>query len=130
MAVLETSFLVDILRNRNNALMILDELESKESSLFITSPTVMELWEGALRSYFSVKEKSKVDNLISSVSILYLDVNSAKRSAEIEFEVSKKGMPIEEMDAMIAGIAMEHGEILVTNDSDYTRIPGLKVLKY
>jgi predicted nucleic acid-binding protein len=31
---------------------------------------------------------------------------------------------------MTAGIALSRGETVVTADSDYARIPGLKVLKY
>ena len=130
MVVLDTSFLVDILRNAPRAVELLVEIEGKEPTLLVAAPTVMELWEGALGSKASEKEKARVDALLTSVNVLYLDVRAAKRAAELDFELSGKGTPLELQDIMIAAIAMANGETVVTKDSDYARIPGLKILKY
>ncbi|MEK6838019.1 MAG: PIN domain-containing protein, partial [Nanoarchaeota archaeon] len=83
MAVLESSFLIDILRNYRSAVSLLDELERKGESMFVAAPSVMELWEGALKSKVSEKEKAKVDELLASMNVLSLDSLSAKRAAEI-----------------------------------------------
>ena len=130
MAVLESSFLVDILRNYRSAVGLLDELERKGESLLVAAPSVMELWEGALKSKVSKKEKAKVDELLASVIVLSLDRLSAKRAAEIEVELESKGTAIQAEDVMIAGITATNGETLITNDAHYARIPGLRVLKY
>ncbi len=127
MAVLETSFLIDILRNRPSAVELLYKLEQRETFL-IASPTVMELWEGALRNRMHENEKSKVENLLSAVAVLNFDVNAAKQAAEINVELSHE--MIEPEDVMIAAIALSHGEMLVTRDEHFTRIKGLRVLKY
>ncbi len=130
MVVLDTSFLVDILRNAPRAVELLGEIESKEFTLLVAAPTVMELWEGALHSRAPEKEKTHIDALIASVNVLYLDVRAAKRAAELDFELSAKGASLELRDIMIAAIALANGETVVTKDSDYVRVPGLKVLKY
>lgn len=130
MVVLDTSFLVDILRNAPRAIELLGEIEGKEPTLLVAAPTVMELWEGALDSKAPEKEKARIDALLASVNVLYFDVRAAKRAAELDFELSRKGTPLELRDVMIAAIAMANGEAVVTKDSDYVRVPGLKVLKY
>ena len=130
MTVLETSFVIDILQNVPAALKLLDKLQGTESAIYVTSPTVMELWEGALRSKLSDKEKERVDGLLASVAVLHFDVRAAKRAAELRFELSQKGTPVELRDVMIASVTLVNGEMIVTSDSDYARIPGLKVLKY
>ena len=130
MAILDTSFLIDILHSKMEAANLLDELERKEPALFVAAPTVMELWEGALQSRLSEKEKARIDGLLATLKVLYLDVRAAKLAAEIDFDLSRKGTPLELRDVMIGAIAMSNGEAVVTKDSDYARIPGLRVLKY
>ncbi len=130
MAVLDTSFLIDILHNQPTAVQQLTELEQTEKDLFITAPTVMELWEGALLCNLPQKEKNKIEALLSSLSELPFDTTSAKRAAEILVYLTKKGQIIETEDIMIAGIAMASGEKVVTKDEHFTRILGLRVLKY
>lgn len=130
MAVLDSSFLIDILRNNKKALELLDDLERKEQALFITAPTVMELWEGALQSNILEREKGHVEELLAAMTFLPLDIRASKRTAEIEVDLSRKGVSIEAEDIMIAGIALSNGEMVVTKDTHYTFIVGLRVLKY
>ncbi len=131
MVLLESSFLIDVLRNKESAISLLKEFERrKEPTIVIASPSVVELWEGALKSKLSEKEKSRVDTLLSSAIVLPLDVKSAKRTAEIVAASSKKGLVIEPHDAMIAGIASANDELIVTRDNQFAQIQGLKVLTY
>ncbi len=130
MAVLETSFLIDILRNEPIAVKHLYELEQNEKELFITSPTIMELWEGALLCNMPQKEKTKIEALLTTLTELPLDSTSAKRAAEISVYLSKRGQTIDTEDIMIAGISLSTGEKIITSDEHFTRIPGLSVLKY
>ncbi|HLD05527.1 MAG TPA: PIN domain-containing protein [Candidatus Nanoarchaeia archaeon] len=131
MAILETSFVVDFLRKKSEALELLNKLEEMEPNLYVAVPTIMEVWEGAIKNTkASGEEKGRVDEFINALIVLPLETNGAKRAAEIVMDAVQRGDKIETEDAMIAGIAMTNGETLVTNDSDYTRIPGLTVLKY
>ncbi len=127
MAVLETSFLIDILRGRKQAVDLLNELEEREP-LFITTPTIMELWEGALRSQLPEKEMKKTGDMLVALHILDFDAKAAKKAAEINYELLHS--PIEAEDSMIASIAFVHNEVLVTKDEHFVRISGLKILKY
>jgi predicted nucleic acid-binding protein len=126
-AVLDTSFVIDLLRNRRPAVDILSELELREG-LFVAAPTVMELWEGTLRSKLTQQNKQQVEDFLTAVTVLDFDSGAAKRAAEINAALFHS--PIEAEDAMIAGVALARNERLVTRDKDYARIPGLQLLKY
>ena len=131
MVLLESSFLVDVLRNKESAVLLLKEFEHRrEPTIVVAAPSVVELWEGALKSKLSGQEKLRVDNLLSFATILPLDLKSAKHTAEIVSELSKKGVALEPHDAMIAGIAFANEEIIVTRDNQFAQIPDLKVLTY
>jgi predicted nucleic acid-binding protein len=64
------------------------------------------------------------------LEVLSLDNDSAKEAAEIQFNLSKKGIKIDNEDIMIAAIAKLNGEKIITKDNHFTFIDGLKVLKY
>jgi len=130
MACLETTFIIDLLRGNHEAKSVKDELDDTETRLCIASPSVMELWNGALIAKESASEKKKINDLIESLEVLSLDAQSAKEAAEIQAELNQKGHTIQIHDTMIAAIARMNGEKLVTRDQDYARIPGLKLLKY
>jgi tRNA(fMet)-specific endonuclease VapC len=130
MVILETSFLVDILRNSSTALQLLDELELNESVLWVATPTVMELWQGTLQSNLTEKEQEKVEQLLSRVTTLDFDTRAAKRTAEVLVYLKQNHQCVETQDAMISGIALTKGKTVVTRDADFAKIPGLRVLKY
>lgn len=130
MAFLETTFLIDLLRGKSSVQQLKDELDRTERSLCVATPSIMELWSGALRAKNQEIEKEKIQELIQSLDIISFDEKSAKIAAEIEFELSHKGLPIQPEDILIASIAKANGEKLVTHDNHYTRISGLMVLKY
>lgn len=130
MACLDTSFLIDLLKGNPSVRELKEDLEQKEARICIASPSVMELWSGACRAKHLPKEKEKIIDLFESLNVLVFDMKSAQYAGEIEAALSSKGLPIETEDIMIAGIAMANGEMIVTGDEHFTRVPGLRVLKY
>ena len=130
MACLETTFLIDLLRGNESVKQLKDELDKNENTLSVAAPSIMEIWLGAMMSKKSEEEKSKINELISSFTILYLDEKSAKEAGEIEASLLKENIEIDSEDIMIAGIAKVNGEKLVTRDRHYAKIPGLRILKY
>lgn len=128
MVVLDSSFLIDIRRNRVKAVQLLSEFEKNNQTLFVAAPTITELWQGALLSNIPESEKRIVTNLLSSLKVLPLGEKEAKSVAELN--VNLKNNPIEVIDLMIAAITLVNGDTLVTRDEHFTRIPGLTILKY
>ena len=50
MVLLETSFIIDLFQNEPSAVHVFNDIQRKESRIFVAAPTVMELWFGALQS--------------------------------------------------------------------------------
>lgn len=88
----------------------------------------MELWEGTLQSTLPREEQQKINRLISTHRTLAFDTPAAIIAAELRHQLKKE--PIDLEDTMIAGIALNNRMNVVTRDAHFTRIPGLRVLKY
>ena len=80
MTILETTFVIDILRGEERARQTMDELEAREPLLFIAAPTIMEIWSGAARSDRPAAERQKINALLESLNVLPLDPESAKEA--------------------------------------------------
>ncbi len=64
-------------------------------------------------------------------TILFLTEESATISAEIYANLRKKGQPIDDIDLLIAGIAVSNKLVLATNnESDFKRIKDLKIVNW
>ncbi len=130
MVCLDTTFIIDLLRGKEEISSLKDNLDRTESKLAVAAPTIMELWVGAQLVSKSDEEKVKIDELLQSLIVLELNEHNAKLAGEIEAALISKGQVIDTEDCMIAGIAISNGETLVTRDAHFARIPGLRVLKY
>jgi len=83
---------------------------------------------GGLLAKEAVKQLNVFENFISENIILPLTDNSAKISAQLYSTLKKIGKTIDDIDLLIAGIAIENDMILVTNnESHFNRIPNLKI---
>ena len=78
--------------------------------------------------------KRQLDSFLDFASqntILFLTEESAKTSAKMYANLRKKGQPIDDIDLLIAGIAVSNNLILTTNnESDFKRIKGLEVINW
>ena len=64
----------------------------------------------------------------SHSNILPLTVESTTKSAEIYATLRRKGTPVDDIDLLIAGVALENNLIVVTNNvSHFDRIDNLTV---
>src|SRR3989338_2285469 len=99
MTCLETTFLIDILRGDSKIKSLMEELGRTE--LTVASPSVMEIWTGALLSKFTDKEKTKVKDLVLSLTVLPLDEKSSMEAGEIAADMIQKGISIDPEDLMI-----------------------------
>ena len=129
--LLDSTFLIDLLRRTDQkALRKAEELDQLSDLKIISSISVLELWRGSLRLVHQEREKQKIDELLQTLVVYPVDELVAKKAAEIEADLLGQGTMIDLEDIMIAAIAMVNGEKLVTRDNHYTRIDGLKVIKY
>ncbi len=122
MTVLDTNFLIDVLRDKGNPEAMLDIIEYPKT----TTINVFELYFGAERSVKKEESISNIKSLIKSMEILEFDLPAAAKAANIHARLKNSGVSLDIEDILIAGIVMANNEELLTRDDHFSRIPGLR----
>lgn len=127
--ILDTSFLVDLLRG-DDAVRGLAERLATEPQL-VTPVTVMELYEGVHRAEYGTAERDAVTELLEGLTHVDFTDESGKISGRINARLADAGEPIDVEDVMIAAVALERDEpVLTGNPSHFGRVDGLDILTY
>jgi len=127
--ILDTSFFIDLLRNDSGAVSKARELELQNVPLATTSVAVFELWRG-----FSALNQDKMERacaMLDQLKVYPLSSQNARIGGRIAHALDTIGQEIDPEDAMMAGIALEnHEEMLTRNVKHFGRIPNLVVHRY
>lgn len=126
--ILDTSFLIDLIRGKERALEKYHEIEEENREVSIPAPTLYELWAGIKRS--KVEREEEMLEIIGSQQVADLESDAGKEAGKIQSSMAEKGQKIGHVDALITGIAVSSGEILLTRDQDFETVENLRVEKY
>jgi len=119
------------MRNDASAVRKAADLSGASVSIIVGTPTVLELYVGVGLSVRSAEEREKVLGILRSLPHLSLDIASASKAGMIYAQRVKEETKIDPEDAMLAGIAIQNNEPLLTrNRKDFAGIPELKVETY
>jgi tRNA(fMet)-specific endonuclease VapC len=92
----------------------------------ISTVTAYELYTGVEKCANPAQERSKVELLLSTVREMPFDPDAARESARLRALLEAQGQPIGPYDVLLAGQALAHSLILVTdNTREFSRVPGL-----
>ena len=126
MVCLDTSILVALIRKDQAAIDGLTAEAERGGRVSTTVVNLCELYSGAYGSKNPQKELAKVKDLVSNLGLLELDAGAAKRYGELVNDATLKRAPIGDFDLIIASIALQQEEKLVTrNVKHFSRVPGL-----
>ena len=129
--ILDTSFLIDFMEGLPEAIAKMEELQHSQESIFISTPTIFELWTGIAHGNQPEKEKEKVKKIVNSQQILELTKSCAEEAGLINGTLWKEGKPIDSEDCMIAGIAKQYNQpILTRNIKHFERIKTIQIETY
>lgn len=128
MVCLETSFVIDVLRGEEVARDTLDAIESEGVRPTVTPVGAAEVWVGAQLG--STAEREATASLLESLTWLSFTRQAAELAGDIRASLTENGEVIGITDAMIAGLAIDHDEVLVTRDWHFERIPDLRTRIY
>lgn len=129
--LLDTSFIIDLLRGRESAVKKVNMLEAEAIATNISSPSVFELFVGISLTDKPAAEKKKIMDVLESWGTLSLDAECAARGGRIHGQLIREGQPIDPEDSMIAAIALVNGETLLTrNTKHFGRVPDLEIEEY
>src|SRR5687767_6415294 len=131
MAVLETTFVIDLMKESKRgrpgpASAKLHELTSRGEALRIAIFTMAELYVGVVKGTRPREERTAIQQCVAPFDVLSFEMSTAEIFGSIVGELEKRGLNISDIDALIASVALEHGEILVTrNRKHFERVAGL-----
>ena len=127
--ILDTTFLIDLAENEPGALKRARELQQRGEIALTTVISLFEAWRGVCT--LSKTRRDPVEKLLRSIPMYTLDDAAALRGAEVHEELRARGLEINPADSMIAGIALTHGETVLTrNVEHFGRVKGLRVEGY
>lgn len=132
---LDTSFLIDLLRETSAgkpgaALELMESLDPAEL-LGVSVHVVCELRAGAELSRHPLREHEALDDLLSGLLVSYPNDRFAPAYARLLAATSRSGRAVAAMDLLIATAAAIDDAALVTrNVKDFSRVPGLRLLRY
>ena len=136
MAVLETTFVIDLMKESKRgrpgrASLKLQDLTDAGELPRITIFTLAELFVGVAKGTRPRQERMAIEQCVALFDVLPFERSTAEIFGSIVGELEKQGQRISDIDALIASVALEHSEVLVTrNRKHFDRIPGLKVEDY
>jgi len=124
MIILDTSFLIDFFRGKEETLHVITDTD-----VATTVITYYEIFSGIFHKK-ARKEEKFFRRFFSEVRILNLDMNSAEKSSEIMARLLKMGASVNALDVIIAGISVAHGaEKIISNDTDFLEIEKVTELE-
>ena len=132
---LDSAFLIDFSREMSRerpgpAFDLLESLDPDEI-LAVSVHVVCELRAGAERARHPLREHERLDELLSGLLVTYPDDRFPLAFARLAATLSRSSRPMPVMDALIATAALQDDAPLVTkNVKAFSRMPGLRVLKY
>ena len=96
--------------------------------IYIPSIVIYELQVGIAKSNSPKKREKQLEKLLTQITVIDFTTKEAKASAKIRATLEAKGEPIGPMDTLIAGYALAHNYILVTNNTkEFQKIENIKL---
>ncbi len=127
--IIDSDILIYFLKGKKEIVNKLLQIPS--NNLFTTRINYAELKYGAYNSSRIEENLIKVDEFLKNFTILEFDELSSNIFAKTKAYLKKKGKIIQDMDLMIASIAIRNNYILVTNNiKHFKRIDNLELIEW
>lgn len=125
--LLDSNIVSYILKKNATVNQKLRQVNSQGGKIFISCLTYYEIKRGLL-SINAAKQLGEFHVFFQKYQTLFLDdLEIIEKSCEIHSQLKNKGTPIQDADVLIAATAIVLDLILVSNDSDLSRVEGLKL---
>ncbi|MBI4155312.1 type II toxin-antitoxin system VapC family toxin [Candidatus Woesearchaeota archaeon] len=130
MKCLDSTFIIDFLRNEKEAVKKATEIEGGD--LVTTTISIFEVMLGVNSGVNRDKRFKDFMNFLDNIEILSLDFKSSLKAAEVACDLMKSGNRIEDNDNLIAGTSLANNcNIIITRNKDhFERVKGIKVENY
>lgn len=127
----DTTFVVDLLRGDEDAMAFHDLLERGSRPQKLASITVFELYEGLIRAGTPAEERSAIQTVLDSKSVVEADADIMRSAGRVSGELLNGGERIDREDCIIAATALREDEPVVTRNAEhFERVDGVEIRTY
>ena len=125
--LMDTNIVTAILKKNPKIRDKLRDVEIQKEEAFMSCITFYEIKRGLLYAK-ATRQLSEFEQLCEKYKVvLSKDLQIIEKAAELHADLRRKGTPIQDADVFIAATAIVKGLILVSNDSDMSRVVGVTV---
>jgi len=125
--IIDTNIITAYLKGNDNIFDKINEIILRGKEVFINGISYYEIKRGLLYKN-AKKQLRKFEIMCETCNFMSLDnVNIFDKASNIYSELRRKGKLIEDADILISSISLIKNCILVSNDTDFNRIDGLKI---
>lgn len=129
--LLDTAFLIDLMRGDSGAIGTARELEANLVQQHVSAMTLFELCYGVEKSDQPTAERKTVTSVVESKPIVPADSSVMSKAGRIAGRLAAEGAPIDDGDAIIGATAITLAEpVLTRNSADFERIDDVRVETY
>lgn len=128
---LDTTALIDVLRDERDAVRKVGELKEEGWNMHTTSVNAFELYTGAYLTN-PVRRVPQVEGILEEMMILTLNSGEAKEAGMLFAELQRRGERVEIRDVLIAGTILNNAchDILTRNVEHFRRFRTIHVHSY
>lgn len=123
--LVDTNVIIRFFKGESELFNLFDDI----TDIFVSTITVGELLYGANLSAKKDFNRELYKDFCEQLNVLDINMNTSEQYSLIKAILKKQGHPIPENDIWIAATALTNGLTLITADSDFEGIPGLKIEK-
>lgn len=123
--LLDTNIVTYIFKRNTSVDNRLQNVRVQGQQVFISCITYYEIKRGLL-AVNATRQLAEFNRFCQNYKVLFLDdMQIIEKACEIHADLKTKGTPIQDADILIAATAITRSLILVSNDSDMSRVEGL-----
>jgi tRNA(fMet)-specific endonuclease VapC len=128
--LLDTNICIYALRNQPRQVM--RRLQTVgQAAVAVSVITVMELRQGADRSQKPDINHAALDDFLEPMTVLPFDEDDARAAARVRAHLERIGLPIGDLDSLIAAQGLARDLIVVTNNvAEFGRVPDLRIVNW
>ncbi|MBE9056591.1 type II toxin-antitoxin system VapC family toxin [Sphaerospermopsis sp. LEGE 08334] len=125
--LLDTNIVSASLKQNLQVALKITEMRRRGELIAISGITYYEVQRGLLRSN-ATKKLALFAQFCQDYPVLFLDdLRIFQKASEIHADLTNKGKIIQDADILIAATAMVHNLIIVSHNSDLTRVKDLQL---
>lgn len=126
--LLDTGIASDFINSRRGVRQHVQEEVRRGNRIGICVPVLGELYFGVENSATRDKNLQVLLRALGHLTVWPYTNDAAEEYGRVSAELRRRGRPIQQVDVMVAAIALTLGNCtVVTTDTDFAAVPGLRI---